>query len=37
MLIGPKGSGKTHVGTLANRRTDIADAEIIRAIQSINR
>ena len=23
MLIGPKGSGKTHIGTLVNRRTDI--------------
>ena len=24
MLIGPKGSGKTHIGTLVNRHTDIA-------------
>ena len=24
MLIGPKGSGKTHMGTLINRQTDIA-------------
>jgi shikimate kinase len=24
ILIGPKGSGKTHIGTLINRRTDIA-------------
>jgi hypothetical protein len=23
MLIGPKGSGKTHIGTLVNQRTDI--------------
>jgi ABC-type branched-subunit amino acid transport system ATPase component len=24
MLIGPKGSGKTHIGTLVNLHTDIA-------------
>ena len=24
MLVGPKGSGKTHIGTLINRHTDIA-------------
>jgi shikimate kinase len=24
MLIGPKGSGKTHIGTLVNKHTDIA-------------
>lgn len=24
MLIGPKGAGKTHIGTLVNRQTDIA-------------
>ena len=24
MLVGPKGSGKTHIGTLANQYTDIA-------------
>ena len=23
MLIGPKGSGKTHIGTLVNQHTDI--------------
>jgi len=23
MLVGPKGSGKTHIGTLVNQHTDI--------------
>jgi shikimate kinase len=28
MLIGPKGAGKTHIGTLVNRHTDIAFLQV---------